>query len=200
MTGVAAVAAVLALVTRSSMLRAIGLVVAAVLASPLLGAVAAGAIVGIRQARRIRSMRTDSGEADRDTMLALELVGLGVTAGLPFRNAAALTAAQIGGPIGDEMARALRNVAAGYPPSIGSDELSRMFSIATSSESTGAPLEDSLTAHASERRRESATAAKERLAKLPVKMLFPLAFLILPGFILLTVVPPLISGLSKLGL
>jgi pilus assembly protein TadC len=74
-----------------------------------------------------------------------------------------------------------------------------MFGAADASESTGMPLAATLTALASDRRRVAAAASRERLAKLPVKMLFPLAFLILPGFVLLTVIPPLISGLSKLG-
>ena len=42
--------------------------------------------------RRIRSVYTASND---DGLLAVELVGLGVTAGLPFRNAATLTAAQV---------------------------------------------------------------------------------------------------------
>jgi pilus assembly protein TadC len=61
------------------------------------------------------------------------------------------------------------------------------------------PLAGTLNAVAADRRRAAAAASRERLAKLPVKMLFPLAFLILPGFVLLTVVPPLMSGLSRLG-
>jgi pilus assembly protein TadC len=62
------------------------------------------------------------------------------------------------------------------------------------------PLAGQLNAMALDRRRAAAAASRERLARLPVKMLFPLAFLILPGFVLLTVVPPLMSGLSKLSL
>jgi hypothetical protein len=34
---------------------------------------------------------------------------------------------------------------------------------------------------------------------LPVKLLFPLALLILPGFLLLTVGPALLTGLNRLG-
>ena len=62
------------------------------------------------------------------------------------------------------------------------------------------PIAAALNALATDRKRVAAAAASEHLSKLPVKMLFPLAFLILPGFVMLTVLPPLLSGLSKLGL
>jgi pilus assembly protein TadC len=111
-----------------------------------------------------------------------------------------MTADQLSGPIGDEISQALRSVAAGQQPSITSPAIRSMFNLAESSERAGMPLAGQLNATALDRRRAVASASRERLAKLPVKMLFPLAFLILPGFVLLTVVPPLMSGLSKLSL
>jgi tight adherence protein C len=150
-------------------------------------------VIGIRRARSVVT------ESNGNGLLAVELVGLGVAAGLPFRNAARLTVAQVSGSVAHEMSRALRSVSAGQPPSIAIPEVRSMFTAAEASESSGTPLAGALNAVARDSRRASAAASKERLAKLPVKMLFPLAFLILPGFVLLTVVPPLVSGLSKLG-
>ena len=145
-------------------------------------------------------MRVAATRSDEDATLAVELVGLGVTAGLPFRSAAALTAQQIGGEVGREISSGLRNLEAGMAPSLARDDIRSIFDVAASSETTGMPLADTLNTIAREKRRDAAAAARERLGKLPVKMLFPLAFLILPGFVLLTVVPPLVSGLSRLGL
>ncbi len=177
----------------------IGVVGLSVLVDPLLGVVVVGCGVAILQLGRIRRTRDDGRNTERDGVLAVELVGLGVTAGLPFRNAAALTADQIGGPVAGEINQALRSVGAGLQAQAGTQDIQSMFSVAEASETTGMPLAGTLNAVALDRRRADASASRERLAKLPVKMLFPLAFLILPGFVLLTVVPPLMSGLSKLG-
>ena len=53
---------------------------------------------------------------------------------------------------------------------------------------------------AREVRADEAAAEREKIERLPVKLLFPLAFLILPGFILVAVVPSIISGISELSL
>lgn len=180
--------------------QAAGAALAAVMVQPLVGiAVIAGTIVAVRVSH-IRRMRVAATRSAEDATLAVELVGLGVTAGLPFRSAAALTAQQIGGEVGREISSGLRNLEAGMAPSLARDDVRSIFDVAASSETTGMPLADTLNTIAREKRRDAAAAARERLGKLPVKMLFPLAFLILPGFVLLTVVPPLVSGLSRLGL
>lgn len=192
------VATVLIAVSRRG--QAVGAAVAIVMVQPLLGIACIGAGIAAARVMRIRRMRVTASQSVDDALLAVELVGLGVTAGLPFRSAAALTAEQIGGDVGREISSGLRNLDAGMSPSFSRDDIRSIFDVAASSETTGMPLADTLNAMAREARRGVAAASRERLAKLPVKMLFPLAFLILPGFVLLTVVPPLVSGLSRLGL
>jgi Flp pilus assembly protein TadB len=167
---------------------------------PLLGVVFLGFGIAIRHLGRIRRARDVGASRDEDGVLAVELVGLGVVSGLPFRSAASLTASELGGPVAIEITQALRSVGAGQPPATALRDIQALFNAAEISESTGMPLAGTITAMAAERRRAAAAVSRERLAKLPVKMLFPLAFLILPGFVLLTVVPPLISGLSNLGM
>jgi tight adherence protein C len=180
---------------------AVGLVgVVTVMIHPLLGIALLGCGIAVRQVYRIRRTRSVSSSASEDGVLAVELVGLGVVAGLPFRNAADLTVSHLDGSVAREIVQALRSINAGQQPSIEMPEIRAMFSAAAASETTGMPLAGTLTAMATDHRRAAAAVSRERLAKLPVKMLFPLAFLILPGFVLLTVVPPLISGLSRLGM
>ncbi len=177
-----------------------GAFLAVALVDPSLALAAAAIAVFVLGLYRIRRSRTTAGHSLEDGLLAVELVALGVTAGLPFRNAAALTADQIEGPIGDEITRALRRLGAGYEPSIESSDLRSVFNVASGAEASGMPIAAALNALATDRKRAAAALARERLSKLPVKMLFPLAFLILPGFVMLTVVPPLLSGLSRLGI
>ncbi|MEN8039982.1 MAG: type II secretion system F family protein [Actinomycetota bacterium] len=176
------------------------MIVAGLLVHPIVAAGLVGSVAVVVQLRRLERMRRDASETEDVSVLALEMIALGVTAGLPFRNAADLTAKELEGGIGDDINQGLRSVSAGRQPTLRTDGLRVAFSLAASAESSGMPLASSLVAAASDRRRESAAAAKERLARLPVKMLFPLAFLILPGFVLLAVVPPLVSGLSRLGI
>lgn len=179
---------------------ALGLVGVTGLVHPLLAVAALGCAIVVVRGGPIRRGRGVDATSKRDAVLAIELVGLGVTSGLPFRNAASLTAKQITGSAGREVSQALRSVNAGQQPSFETSDIQSMFIAAQASETTGMPLAGILNAIATDRRREASAAARERLAKLPVKMLFPLALLILPGFVLLTVVPPLISGLSRLGI
>ena len=199
-----ATAATLGIVTylfaRSRTTLVLGAFFVVALVDPVLAvAAAAVSVLGVGL-HRIRRSRNTAGRSRQDGLLAAELVALGVTAGLPFRNAAALTADQIKGPIGNEITRALRRLGAGRQPSIDSGDLRSVFNVASGAEASGMPIAAALSALATDRKRAAAAAAREQLAKLPVKMLFPLAFLILPGFVMLTVVPPLLSGLSRLGI
>lgn len=179
---------------------AIAVVIVGTFIHPLVGVSTAGCLIALLQLHRIRRTRSSARDTSADSILAVELVGLGVTSGLSFRNAARMTADQIGGVVGTEIMFGLRTVAAGQFPTLESPSLRSIFAAAELSERTGVPLAVELNAIALDRRRDEAAATRERLAKLPVKMLFPLAFLILPGFVLLTVVPPLVSGLSRISL
>jgi hypothetical protein len=186
------------LVPSRAVLVLCGLAVVA-LVHPLLAIVLFASGVAVAHGVRIGRRRGSAATADSDAVLAIELVELGVTSGLPFRNAAALTAKQMVDPVANEISQALRSLNAGQQPSFTSADVQSLFGAAQASEATGMPVASMLNALALDRRRDAAASARERLAKLPVKMLFPLALLILPGFVLLTVVPPLVSGLSRLG-
>lgn len=197
---VASIVAITLLFASSTRTLAAGLVLSSLVFHPLLAVALIGSAFLVFQFRRIREAQKQGRRAADDGLAAIELVGLGVSAGLPFRNAAALTAVQVDGSVGREIRSALRSVGAGRQPRLETSDLRSLFSVAAASEHSGMPLAGALNALARDRRRASGAAARERLSKLPVKMLFPLAFLILPGFVMLAVVPPLMAGLSKLGL
>jgi tight adherence protein C len=78
-------------------------------------------------------------------------------------------------------------------------DLRRTVAVLERSESLGTPLKDSLVQLAADVRSSRAALAAEKARKAPVKMLFPLVFLVLPAFLLLTVVPVLLSTLRSLS-
>lgn len=81
----------------------------------------------------------------------------------------------------------------------GFSELARLATAMERSASLGTPLADAVRVIASEHRRERRRRAEQRARQAPVRMLFPLVFLVLPAFLLLTVVPMLLSTLGSLS-
>ena len=75
-----------------------------------------------------------------------------------------------------------------------------MESEAQRSAITGSPLGPGLDGLARAIRRDRAADEAARLARLPVKLVFPLALLVLPGFVLMTVGPAVLGGLARLDL
>lgn len=138
--------------------------------------------------------RADAGD---DPSLALaELTALGLSAGLGFAAAARAAADQLP----PQPARALRRRLRSGSPDDTPAFARGLFAIAERADVTGAPLLPSIDGYARSLRRDARAAAVERARKLPTKLLFPLALLILPGFLLLTVAPAFLAGIDRLGL
>ena len=66
------------------------------------------------------------------------------------------------------------------------------------SDRLGAPVGPQLARLAAEERAAVRRRAEAHARRVPVKLLFPLVFLVLPAFVLLTVVPGLNAGLQRL--
>jgi pilus assembly protein TadC len=66
------------------------------------------------------------------------------------------------------------------------------------SERLGAPVGPALAGLADEQRAELRRRAEARARRVPVRLLFPLVFAVLPAFGLLTVVPTLLAGFARL--
>lgn len=137
--------------------------------------------------------RITRSEQEDDVLLA-ELTALGLSAGLSFPASLEAAAQHASGPGRDQVRRALRTPEArgDAGPATG------LFALADRALLTGAPLLASVDGYAMSLRRDRRAAATERVRRLPVKLLFPLALLILPGFLLLTVGPALLAGLERL--
>ena len=68
----------------------------------------------------------------------------------------------------------------------------------TRTDVVGASFADGMTTLAMRSREERRAALSQRARTAPVKMLFPLVFLVLPAFLLLTVVPLLVATLDPI--
>ena len=110
----------------------------------------------------------------------------------PPRTAAALAGALDGTRLGLSLGDALALTARGHPA------LRPLVDVLMVSDRLGAPAGAALARLAEETRSDLRRAAEARARTLPVKLLFPLVFLVLPAFGLLTVVPTLLSSLERL--
>lgn len=171
-----------------------------VLFNPFLGAVAVAAFVLVRRWRAIAAKRQAATKRNQDALVSLDLVALATTAGLPFHAAVSLASREIGGSLAHDLDRAVSRVNSGLDHGLEDGVFARAFDAAQRSSASGARLGDSLVDLAKEARAVEAAAERERIERLPVKLLFPLAFLILPGFVLVAVVPSILSGISQVNL
>ena len=101
----------------------------------------------------------------------------------------ALDATQVGSSLGD----ALSALAVDAPT------LAPVTDVLLASDRLGAPAGPALTRLAHDVRADLRRRAEARARTLPVKLLFPLVFLVLPAFGLLTVVPALLTALAHLS-
>jgi len=171
----------------------------AVLADPLLGVVAVAVFVLVRQWRSIAAKRKTARRRTDDVLISLDLVSLATTAGLPFHVAVLLASREVGGSVAHDLNRAVSRVNSGLEHALEAGSFARAFDAAQRSSESGARLGDTLVDLAREARAQESAAERERIERLPVKLLFPLAFLILPGFVLVAVVPSILSGLSQVN-
>lgn len=112
------------------------------------------------------------------------------------------------GPLGAELRRTVEEIDLGIPRSQALTNLAKRAEIAeleslvgvlVNAERFGIGVSGSLQTFSEEMRIRRRQAAEEQARRAPVKMLFPLVFLILPAFILLTVVPMLMSAFASLS-
>lgn len=111
------------------------------------------------------------------------------------------------GPLGDELARTTRQIELGTPWRSALEQLEARLSVPAlrrlvvalaRSHRLGTSLSATLRAVAIDLRDERRTRAEELARRAPIRMLFPLVFLILPAFLLLTVGPVVLATLRSL--
>jgi tight adherence protein C len=161
-----------------------------------------GRVLGAGRARVVH--RRADVAVQRELPVALDLLGVAVGAGctpylaveatvawappaLAARFDRALDACRLGAAFTD----ALDGLGATTP------RLAPVVDALLTSDRLGAPVGPALARLADEERATARRRAEAHARRVPVRLLFPLVFLVLPAFGLLTVVPALLSGLSR---
>jgi Flp pilus assembly protein TadB len=141
----------------------------------------------------------------RELPVAIDLLGVAVGAGCtpylaveaaarwaPPTVAASLDAVVRACALGVGFADAWRDTAVRRP------QLAPLADALSAGDRTGAPVGPALARLAAEERAAARRRVESQARQVPVRLLFPLVFLVLPAFVLLTVVPGLASGLARL--
>jgi tight adherence protein C len=175
-----------------------------ILLAPLLCIVGARA-PSILKRRRSRRRR---GEIDAQIPQLLDLLAAASSAGLSGQIALRRAVAAVGGPLAAELGGALdavdlgarwRDELAAAAERLELPELRRTVAALSRTETLGASLADSTAELAASVRAARRASVTERARTAPVKMLFPLVFLVLPAFLLLTVVPVLLTTVRSIS-
>ncbi len=155
-----------------------------------------------------RRLRRTAIETAREVPVFLDLLAVATSAGLPPQLAVRESSIAVRGPLGRALRDAARTVELGgrwrdelaaVARRLASPELDRIVRVLARSERLGSALTAEVTRLASDVRESRRARATERARTAPVKMLFPLVFLILPAFLLLTVVPVLVTTVRSMA-
>lgn len=139
---------------------------------------------------------------ERGVPLALDVLTMAARAGYTPRLALAAAARWSPADVGVVLGRVEQRCALGAPLTTALDELGReepalraLADALVVAERSGAPIADLLARVADDARSVLRRRAEAHARRVPVRLLFPLVFLVLPAFGLLTVVPALAAGL-----
>ena len=150
------------------------------------------------------SIRADARQAEIRRALpeALDLMAISVQAGIGLEQAVAIVTERLPGPLGDELARFLHEVRLGFSrrealvslrERTSCPELATFILALLQADGLGIAIGDVLKTQAAEMRAKRRQLARERAAKAPVRLLFPLIFGILPALFVVILGPAAIQ-------
>jgi tight adherence protein C len=158
-------------------------------------------------ARLKREIRTRSDAIFKDLPDIIDMLAIAVEAGSGFEAAISIVCEHFQSPLADELAIALHEMELGMPRRQALQELKtradldvvRNFVLAVlQADALGTPIGRVLKAQAVEVRARRRAWAREKAAKLPVKILFPLVLFIFPP-ILAIVLGPAAGSITQMG-
>ena len=151
-------------------------------------------VASVRDERNDR-IRSDSADI-------IDQLTICVEAGLGFDAALARVAKTTEGPLTDELRHTMSDIRAGVPRAQALraladraqvEEIRQLVSALLQAQKHGVPIAETLRIQASEMRLKRTQRTEEKAAKLTVKMVFPIVVCFLPVFMIVTMVPAIIS-------
>ncbi len=152
-----------------------------------------------------RKLRERQGAILKDLPDTLDLLAISVEAGMGFEGALAIVCQHFNSPLAEEFARTLHEMELGLPRREAFQnlkrrtevpELSNLVLALLQADALGITIGRVLKTQAGEMRMKRRQWAREKAAKLPVKMLFPLVLFVFPA-IMVVVLGPAASGISQ---
>jgi tight adherence protein C len=170
----------------------------------VLPAAVLGVLFGFVAPDMLLSMRADGRQADIRRALpeALDLMAISVQAGVGLEQAVATVTQRLPGPLGDELARFLHELQLGFSrrealvslrERTSCPELATFVLSLLQADALGIAIGEVLKTQAAEIRAKRRQLARERAAKAPVRLLFPLIFGILPALFIVILGPAAIQ-------
>lgn len=159
------------------------------------GFAAPDVVVGGRAKRRQTQIRAELPDS-------IDQVAISVEAGLGFEAAVARLAQTGSGPLARELARMLQDIRLGVPRREAMDklldrtdveDLRRFVHAMRQAEGYGIPVAQVLRVQSAELRDKRRQRAEERAMKIPVKIIFPLVFCILPTLFIVILGPVILN-------
>lgn len=168
-----------------------GLAIAALVLLPFLGVQLPKSWLERKVDDRMEAIR-------RDLPDTLDLLAISVEAGVGFEGALGVVCDNFDSPLADEFARTLREMELGLPRRDALHNLKRRTEVPelsnfvltlTQADALGMPVGRVLKVSAGEMRKKRQQWAREKAAKLPVKILFPLVLFIFPSIFVVLLGP-----------
>jgi tight adherence protein C len=186
--------------------RTMGIAVLAWVLGPTLSVVVLLTGITLRKWHMLRRSRLAVDGAQRQLPDAIDMLVLGIRAGLTPAQAFVELGRLLPLPIGSHVAEVVRRYSTGERfadalTALHSAPQSMLRPLATAlarAERYGEPLAPVLDRLSDEARRERRRQAESSARQLPVRMCFPLACCTLPAFVILTIVPLLAGTLSSI--
>jgi tight adherence protein C len=159
----------------------------------------------VRSLRRRRRTQAVDADLARELPVALDLLGVAVGAGCTPYLAVEVAARWSPPPVAGAFDQIMRSCAFGLDFESALDATARatprlrpLADALLATDRLGVPVGPVLGRLAEEDRTALRRTAEAHARRIPVRLLFPLVFLVLPAFVLLTVVPGLAAGLGRL--
>lgn len=163
------------------------------------------ALVGllVRVRRRLAGVRRAAAAAQAELGTLGDLLVIALTAGMSLPQAMAFAAAELTSDLRGEVESVVRTMSRHGSAAVmaaGGGVGGRLYLLLGRALTTGAPVVAAVETFVDEVHGEERARREAAARRLPVLLVFPLALLILPGFVLLVVAPAFLGALERVGL